>query len=57
MEAGLRGETQPLTTPSLSTAFATAQTQKGFWDYFSQSSGDKSKVARVQQQKLTWETT
>lgn len=61
MEAGLRGwstlgeETQPFIAPSLSTAFSTAWARKGFWDYFSQSSGDKGRVEQIQQQKLAWE--
>nr|XP_060460795.1 apolipoprotein A-V [Panthera onca]XP_060460796.1 apolipoprotein A-V [Panthera onca] len=38
-------------------ALASAQTQKGFWDYFSQSSGDKGKAEQVQRQKLAWEPT
>ncbi|XP_004427347.1 PREDICTED: apolipoprotein A-V [Ceratotherium simum simum] len=36
-------------------AFASAQAQKGFWDYFSQSSGDKGRVEQIQQQKLARE--
>lgn len=44
-------ETQPLTTPALSTAFSTGHAQKGFWDYFSQSSGDKGRA----EQTLAWE--
>ncbi|XP_076968951.1 apolipoprotein A-V [Tamandua tetradactyla] len=40
---------------ALLSAFPTTQAQKGFWDYFSQSSGDKGRVERIQQQKLAWE--
>ncbi|XP_007934791.1 apolipoprotein A-V [Orycteropus afer afer] len=32
-----------------------AQAQKGFWDYFSQSSGDKGRVEEIQQHKLAQE--
>ncbi|XP_077749764.1 apolipoprotein A-V [Canis aureus] len=42
---------------TLLSVFATVQTQKGFWDYFSQSSRDKGKLEQVQQQKLAWEPT
>ncbi|XP_029771557.1 apolipoprotein A-V [Suricata suricatta] len=38
-------------------AFASAQTQKGFWDYLSQSSRDKGKEEQLQRQKLAWEPT
>ncbi|KAM6157970.1 apolipoprotein A-V [Rhynchocyon petersi] len=38
----------------LSVSSAT-QGQKGFWDYFSQSSGDKAKAEQVQQQKMAQE--
>ncbi|XP_049712946.1 apolipoprotein A-V [Elephas maximus indicus] len=34
-----------------------AQTQKGFWDYFRQSSGNKGRVEQIQQQKLEREPT
>ncbi|XP_047550016.1 apolipoprotein A-V [Lutra lutra] len=42
---------------ALLSVFAPVQTQKGFWDYLSQSSRDKGKTTRVQQQKLAWEPT
>lgn len=48
----LREETQPLFTP-LFTVLSATEARKGFWDYFSQSSGDKGKVE--QQQKLARE--
>ncbi|XP_036921576.1 apolipoprotein A-V [Sturnira hondurensis] len=46
---------QPLITRSLSTAFSLAQARKGFWDAYSQSSGDKGRVEQAQLQKLAWE--
>uniref|UniRef100_A0A673UUN6 Apolipoprotein A5 n=1 Tax=Suricata suricatta TaxID=37032 RepID=A0A673UUN6_SURSU len=57
---GVGGDTAPNPSPphpSLSTAFASAQTQKGFWDYLSQSSRDKGKEEQLQRQKLAWEPT
>nr|XP_045371604.1 apolipoprotein A-V isoform X2 [Camelus bactrianus] len=42
---------------ALLSVLSTTQAQKGFWDYFSQSSGDKSRVEQIQQQKLAWEPT
>jgi hypothetical protein len=49
--------TQPLITPSVSSACATTHARKGFWDYFSQSSGDKGMMEQVQQQKVERELT
>ncbi|KAM9659854.1 apolipoprotein A-V [Trichechus inunguis] len=40
---------------ALLSASSAAQTQKGFWDYFRQSSGDKGRVEQIQQQKLARE--
>ncbi|XP_008054096.1 apolipoprotein A-V [Carlito syrichta] len=42
-------------TLALLSAFSTTQARKGFWDYFSQSSGDKGRVEQIQQQKLARE--
>ncbi|XP_007523057.2 apolipoprotein A-V [Erinaceus europaeus] len=42
---------------ALLVAFPTAQARKGFWGYFSQTSGDKGRVEQVQQQKLAREPT
>ncbi|XP_004605116.2 apolipoprotein A-V [Sorex araneus] len=41
---------------ALLTVFSAAQARKGFWDYFSQSSGDKGTVELTQQQKLAQES-
>ncbi|XP_054448276.1 apolipoprotein A-V [Pteronotus mesoamericanus] len=40
---------------ALLSAFSSAQARKGFWDAFSQSSGDKGRVEQVQQQKMARE--
>ncbi|KAG8522194.1 Apolipoprotein A-V [Galemys pyrenaicus] len=48
-------DVESLTVPSLSTVLPTAQTQKGFWEYFSQSSRDKGRAEQIQQQKLARE--
>lgn len=37
---------------ALLSAFSATQAGKGFWDYFSQSSGDKGMMEQIQQQKL-----
>ncbi|KAM5245579.1 apolipoprotein A-V [Ctenodactylus gundi] len=39
----------------LLSAFSATRAQKGFWDYFSQSSGDKGMMEQIQQQKLAME--
>lgn len=41
----------------LLSAFSATQAQKGFWDYFSQSSRDKGTMEQIQQQKLAREPT
>ncbi|XP_020013938.2 apolipoprotein A-V [Castor canadensis] len=41
----------------LLSACATTHARKGFWDYFSQSSGDKGMMEQVQQQKVERELT
>ncbi|XP_072876262.1 apolipoprotein A-V [Chlorocebus sabaeus] len=43
------------TRPSLSAAFSATQARKGFWDYFSQTSGDKGRVEQIHQQKMARE--
>nr|AEK86266.1 apolipoprotein AV [Tupaia belangeri]AEK86267.1 apolipoprotein AV variant 2 [Tupaia belangeri] len=40
---------------ALLSAFSATQAQKGFWDYFSQSSGDKGMGEQIRQQKLARE--
>ncbi|KAF6332478.1 apolipoprotein A5 [Rhinolophus ferrumequinum] len=40
---------------ALLSALSTTQAQKVFWDYFSQSSGDKGRVEQTQRQKLARE--
>ncbi|XP_006912897.1 apolipoprotein A-V [Pteropus alecto] len=42
---------------ALLSAFSISQAQKGFWDDFSQSNGDKVRVEQTQQQKLAQEPT
>ncbi|XP_055963653.1 apolipoprotein A-V isoform X2 [Sorex fumeus] len=41
---------------ALLTVFSAAQARKGFWDYFSQSSGNKGRAEQTQQQKLALES-
>uniref|UniRef100_A0A8C4FGY4 Apolipoprotein A-V n=1 Tax=Catagonus wagneri TaxID=51154 RepID=A0A8C4FGY4_9CETA len=42
---------------ALLSGLSAAQAGKGFWDYFSQSSGHKGRVEQIQQQKLAQEPT
>lgn len=42
---------------ALLSGLSTTQAGKGFWDYFSQSSGNKGRVEQIQQQKLAQEPT
>ncbi|XP_018891288.3 apolipoprotein A-V [Gorilla gorilla gorilla] len=40
---------------ALLSAFSATQARKGFWDYFSQTSGDKGRVEQIHQQKMARE--